>query len=1124
MLRPFLLVGVGGSGGKTLRAMRQTLLRRIRQVGWTGDDLPVGWQMLWIDSVSVQVADGFNAPLLNGADYCGLVPSGASWEALTSSLTSSVAPAERMGATSGWVAESVPIDITKGAGQSRAIGRVISAAKLNRMMPALKSHHDKLVGPTVEAELADLSTKFGLQSGAMEGPVALVISSVAGGSGAGMFLDVVEALRSVDPTYNEPGRIVTILYTPDVFSSVGMTKGVPANTLGALAEVVTGVWSEGVSAPTEAVYKAQGLQQRARHGFGSKCNFLVGASNANVSLGSQEDVYQAVGESLSALVADDRIQDNLVQFTVTNVFLKTGNAEVVDDRSGLRNNQDDDQSMPFSALGMGRVNVGADRFRQYIAGVVSRDIVESLLWPAFAKKDPANPKPDEQLIDERVAQAWDTFRNSSGLDERDPANQVIDALVDPGAQAQRLSAWALKGVSAARGGVEGKGLPAEEWRQRFISYYTNFLPSLRADEDAQRYALAQVWAASIQERLEALLAESVLRYGYPVTLDLLGKLIDEMQFVVDELKAQASSHRTSAQQIESRIMQTLNVGRARLAGDDPAITTVGQLMQKGAEIEVLADRCELAARLIEDVRLQLLIPLKEGVETGYARLMQSVHQATMLDGRKNPWPVQPRYGEPVPTWLLPGGTERVLIQPKDYEAILGTQTRNALQDVNDKSLWQQILRTRVALGRALGSNEPLGRSFLTRAGSWTPQDLRACATGVTGQQAAIAFPQSFEDFTGLVDTWLGEVRLSSDVGAFLRQGLKAYVESGTPQEQVQRQNDFIAALTAAVNIAAPFVKVKSSVVSALHPNLSADSRDVLVSTIPFPPGHPLHDPIREVFRNGKLLTPRSESRADSWFATAKVDDISVFTMSGEAMLPMAFDNLMVPIAQSWAQANPSLNSRLSFWALRRARPLVECIPVGPQQLQAMVRGWFTGRLLGQIKRDHERDTGWRVQIWNPDPPYNGFQPCPYPLLSATKVEALDVLPAVLQSLLIAMIDVHTKGNLGPLVPYQRLIDIGENGRSMLEDWIADGTLPQGAETPEPPIAGTVSDDPETRRSNIHRALHASRQEYEELFKKTEHANNPYTVPLAWELRDQIRVALDDLTAATNVATTTTATL
>ncbi|MSW44062.1 MAG: hypothetical protein F2836_04730, partial [Actinobacteria bacterium] len=916
MLRPFLLVGVGGSGGKTLRTMQQTLLRRIRQVGWTGDGLPEGWQMLWVDSVSVQSADEFSAPLLDGEDYCGLVPPGTGYRALRGSLATSVQPAERMSATAGWVAEDVNINIQMGAGQSRAIGRVISAAKLDRIQTALSKQHAKLVGPTVQAQLADLSGRLGQQPGGMKPPIALVVSSVAGGSGAGMFLDVVEALRSVDRVYNEKDGILTILYTPDVFTSVSGTTGVPPNTLGALAEVLTGVWAEGLSDASDVLYRGQGLTERADRGFGSKCNFLVGASNANVSLGSQEDVYRAVGESLSALVVDDRIQENLIAFTLTNVFLQSGFSTKVNDRSGLRDPGNSAQSMPFSALGMGRVNLGTDRFRQYVSSVVGRDITEALLWPDYVVKDPAQPKTDMDLIDEQVALAWESFRQASGLDERNPANQVADALVDPVAQAQRLSAWAQKGVSVARQGVDARGMPAEDWRRRFLGYYNNFLPAVRAEEEAERYALAQAWAGSIQGRLEELLAQSSLRYGFQVTIKLLEFLVAEVSYSCDELRGEAAALRTGGQQVESRIMQALNVGRSKLPADDAAITSVGQMMHKGAEIEVSADRHELAARLMDDVRMGVLLPLLQGVQGGHAYLTESVNRSQMLDGRKNPWPIQPRYGEAVPSWLYPGGTERVLIQHGDYESILGTQTCNSLQDVHEREVWRQVLRTRIALGEGLGSREQLGRPILERNGAWTPRDIRACATGVTGQQASIGFPKSFEDFTGLVDLWLADARLSADLGKFMTQGLRAYVESGTPQEQVARQNDFIGALTAAVNVAAPFVRVKPSVVAELHPNLSPDGRDVLVSTIPFTAGHPLHGPILEVFRNGRLLHDGNQQQSNSWFATAKVDDISVFTMSGTAMLPMAFDNLMTPIAQAWAKASPNKADRHSFWSLR----------------------------------------------------------------------------------------------------------------------------------------------------------------------------------------------------------------
>lgn len=48
MLRPFLLIGVGGSGGKTLRVVRDDLTRRLAQAGWEGD-LPQAWQFVHID-------------------------------------------------------------------------------------------------------------------------------------------------------------------------------------------------------------------------------------------------------------------------------------------------------------------------------------------------------------------------------------------------------------------------------------------------------------------------------------------------------------------------------------------------------------------------------------------------------------------------------------------------------------------------------------------------------------------------------------------------------------------------------------------------------------------------------------------------------------------------------------------------------------------------------------------------------------------------------------------------------------------------------------------------------------------------------------------------------------------
>jgi len=248
MLRPVLLIGVGGSGGKTLRAMSQSLMRKLRQAGWDKNHLPEGWQMLWVDSVSQQDEDAFPAPLLPSTQYVGLVPPGLSYADLRTTLEQSIQPKERMAALAGWVPESVPIAVAAGAGQARAIGRAISAAQISPLKSAIENANARLSGINVTTELADISGLFGQSdSSPVTTPIAIVISSVAGGSGSGMFMDVIETLKTVNPEFASPDGIITILYTPDVFASIEGAGGqIPPNTLAAAMEVTSGVLSQGL--------------------------------------------------------------------------------------------------------------------------------------------------------------------------------------------------------------------------------------------------------------------------------------------------------------------------------------------------------------------------------------------------------------------------------------------------------------------------------------------------------------------------------------------------------------------------------------------------------------------------------------------------------------------------------------------------------------------------------------------------------------------------------------------------------------------------------------------------------------------------------------------------------------
>ena len=1114
MLRPVLLIGVGGSGGKTLRAMRQSLLRQLRQAGWQKDTLPAGWQMLWVDSVRTQNEDAFPAPLLPNSEYVGLVSSGLEYADLRSTLEQAVQPQERQAALAGWVAPTVPIAVAEGAGQARAIGRVISAAQLARLKGRLEEANDRLGGVSVMSELKEVSSLFGQSDESpVSDPMAIVISSVAGGSGSGMFLDVVEALKTVNAEFRRTDGIITVLYTPDVFTSIGGAGGqIPPNALAAVMEVTAGVLAGGLSAASSAVLSSRGLIQRSEHGFGAKCNFLVGASNKNVVLGTQEDVYYAVGDSLSSVVTDDKVQQTLRAFTLTNVFLMSGEAMLVEDRSQLSEANDNNQSMPFSALGMGRASLGTDRLFDFISQLVSRDIAEQLMWPDFEprRRTDGVQKTREEVIDERVARSWGNFLSNSRLNERDPADDIIDALVDPLQQQQRMQQWVNEGHAKASQGVDGGGLSPAEWAQRLQNYYDNHVGTLRSQETGNRYEKAQEWTESLPAHLTEVIAKSAMLDGLEVTGLLVNKLMDEMVHVASELLNLVATKRTQTQMMSGKIQQILNVGANKIGSDDPAIAKAVSTLRIGAELEVDADRLTLAAGLVEDLRVNLLGPLHSALQFSRAHLSESVNAAKLPDGRLNPWEILPRYDQPVPTQLLPGSTERVLIEPNTYAEVLAGEVQVCLKNPQDKSAWRMVLRERAALGQVIDSGVVAGQSIVLNSIGWVPVDAQAANAKVAGVKADFKFPDSVQYIQKIVEKWLANVELGGDLARFLKQGLVEYVESGSPAQQVERSNRLIAAFTDAVSVSAPFVQINQAVKSVLHPNVS-DSVTALVSTIPFVEGHPLHDRMKNVLVAGGLW---SDSQSAKWFATAKVDNISVFTMSGKAMMPIVFDNIMKPIAQSWATNSGNPATRHSFWSNRRARPLVEFIPMGSEQLAAMVRGWFLSSLFNQRPIKDNGPAGWQVQIW--EPLGRGLVDFPYPLLSSYPVSKNDLPAAVFKSITIAMVKVNELGSLAPLRPYHRLMELGnlESFKSRLELWIKDGKVAEGgAPVPDPKFAGSPNDDLETRREMVVATLERTRAMYQSEFEASEDIGDPFTSSGAWEMRDYLMGALIGLIAA-----------
>ena len=191
MLRPLLVIGVGGSGGKTIRSMMQSFERKFVSARYDGG-IPKAWQFLQIDTTY----DGneFPAPMLDKDNFHQVLAPGDGFYEVLRSITVRGDVADQQKMLSGWGVANSAVNLAMGAGQVRAIGRQAGVADSAATLAAIQNSIAKMSAPTALAELATLANH--LELGTPDpNPQALIIASVGGGTGAGIFIDVAELLK-----------------------------------------------------------------------------------------------------------------------------------------------------------------------------------------------------------------------------------------------------------------------------------------------------------------------------------------------------------------------------------------------------------------------------------------------------------------------------------------------------------------------------------------------------------------------------------------------------------------------------------------------------------------------------------------------------------------------------------------------------------------------------------------------------------------------------------------------------------------------------------------------------------------------------------------------------------------
>lgn len=1112
MLKPMLIVGVGGSGGKTLRALKVELQRRLKDVGWT-EGMPQAWQFLHIDTPVVQEEVGPTVPLLRNEEYLGIVPPGMTYAALLQTMMGkrfddpqSPAELQRFG---NWIPNPkyVKVPIENGAGQYRAIGRTVTVAQMNQVRLRVKDRLDALSSATSRGQLAALGAKLGAGD-EVDAPSVIVISSVAGGTGAGAFLDVVEAIKaSSNDTWTQ--RVVAWLYTPDVFAGVNGVQGTPPNSIVALAETMAGLWAKSASEGTLDLYRSRGIMPSNAEDstVGPRYTFLIGRRNAAVDFDSQTNVYLASAASLAGFMTNGTALEEFWNHYLTNLDTNGGS---IADRSDLK--VPTIQRPPFMAMGFGRLSMGRDRFRDFAAQRLSRDVIERLL--DGHKRDltaaAIGQKTENDLIQDACNQQWLPFLQSSGLKERNPDNEVVDALT-PADREARIAGY--RAAFLQKAGVGEKGASPQVWGDRLNKLFAEHRQEFLDEDFVKRNVLVRDWVQRVSVDLPRLVSEYAVQIGLPATARLLAKLDEEVLFCARELEGESAHNLRLVAEVPSALAEALSEGAmAALPTNHPnvqkALRRVGQALDLAAQAATFAT----ARDILLDLEAGVIKPLSDAVVAAEKGLRQSFKDDFLPSREKNPckqWPdpLQPD----VPASFVPPTNERVLLYTSEYvehyEALLNATVPEGVRGKSSNNAY--LVARSVALGRDLeapdGSASALSYALIDTAMDWVPraQEHRPSTAHGAAKPARYDIETDALAYAARSDAWMKQA--GGAFNDFLDESLQHFLQDpGTDNATLaRRQERFMTEFRAVLGASEPLVSINQTVAAAIHPGINVLDVYPSISGIPLEASSELGMAVSNLF-DSKLDTSR-------WFGkNLGAKDISIMKLLANPLQPMVFNSIMDPVNTLWGQVSGDPNARASFYQWRRARPLVEAIPAAPARVQAMIRGWIVADLFDQLRITETDKLGKLVEVW--DPTFN-WQSFPHPLFHPSSPNNAELLGTVLESLIIAIaLSGGDNANpLGPLRAYHRLDALGtDSPQNMLSAWIASGTLPPGA-PPSEVTSGSFS-SAAARADGLRERLSKKRALWESSFERVNAAGSLEGLTRAWEIHDLRVQAIGQLEA------------
>ncbi|UTT49870.1 tubulin-like doman-containing protein [Rhodococcus gordoniae] len=1070
-MRRFLVVGCGGSGAVTLAYMMDQLRSDLAAVGI--DKIPGGWQFVSVDVPTAPEAgpDGLGNVRDQGGYYFGSGPQGDSYAVLDNALSNQLGARNSLHEIATWAPRdpsAVTVPIGSGAGQYRALGRMITLSKAGGIRDTLQQAWDQLFTVQTATEMSAMKIPGGGSFEQEESPIVLVVSSMAGGAGASMALDICRLLTLIPKL--DPRLMGVFMVAPDIFDGLGRsaTTGVRANALAMLGEIVA---SQLGSAREHDVEILRALGQQA--GEGEKVPFArvfpvgrrVGVEGAPFGDGSQKAIYRGLARGLAGMMMSGAATRQFVQYDLTNGAGLSGQRENI----GWGGQWD---NLPWGTYGFSSLSMGRDRYAEYSAQRLARSTVDRLL---DGHRNAASVASDEDQVNAILDSQWQTLLTNMGLPvmQNNPAGAQVGVgpwLTDsvlPSAEAQRMARQIVETELRAYL-PSGSGLSASQW-----------VPEVRRALAARRQALvnsaeqhalghAFQWHRGLAQRIEQQVAKAVADLGLPYATAVVNRL---SILVKDQIRAGAeelSRHTPEDITVQSAdTLQMLSALKGNIESDadllERVISSCSNNVYRQLYASLSGKVSEVAAALVPEILKPLLDALNESqtaLRKARSKPASDVGLARLATDQYGAWPADK--SDRVPKRFAEANNEVMLTPSADFmdqyrsDLPLAVASDGLGTPPFEESVKRAVAEVVTGIWATIDGSRPPGEehpllertsAWRTRAFPFDPGTREALVPSAARFDVHVRPAELLERARQFV------ARTGESFDRFCRVSLREYIEDITVPEYAldERRERLRSKFVEALSLARPLASVNQQALEALHPGQQIEYRYKFTS-IPFL-NLPVADALSQVLQKNPMID--HETRSGFVRLLSEEDKLTRIDIFGSYpnYSPLAYDSVLAPAAKQWADSTPAQQE--AFWQWRRARPLAASLPMHESERRAMTAGWFLGLVTGRLRLPSE-PYDEPVRVW--DGATSSWVDFPNPLLTppARFLANNDWLPAVMESVLIAMARSHESPVMASMAPYRALRGIYDasaekpasgilevSAKSVLTDWLRTGDTGTG---------------------------------------------------------------------------------